>query len=97
MSEDKKVYVVKKPIAYLGSRFETGAEIPMTAAEAENIGEEYVELKEGQASSQEASSENTAGVSGNEGSGSQTDKPAGEGSEGSQVAGSEAGSENSQT
>jgi len=48
MSEDKKIYIVKKPIAYLGSRFEAGAEISMTHAEAENIGLEYVELKEGQ-------------------------------------------------
>jgi hypothetical protein len=43
---DKFFYKVLKPIAYMGSRFETGSFLKMTEADAENIGKDYVVKEE---------------------------------------------------
>lgn len=42
MTTDKKTYVVKHPISYMGTKIEKGEEVSMPVEDAENIGSELV-------------------------------------------------------
>ncbi len=99
-NDDKNIYIVKRPITFMGSVFAAGSEINLTDADAHNIGMgNYLDKKQTEQPTppQEANNEGGEAGESSEGSGSQTDKPAGEGSDQDlSAAGSEAGQDNSQ-
>ncbi len=85
MSEELLPYTVLKPISFKGDRIEKGSVIRMTPEEAENIGDEFLELAE-EADEQETSTADestddtdTDESTGSDGDSDDADKPEGDG------------------